>query len=308
MATGLVKRVASLWVGSDLGTWERLCLQSFVSNGVDVDLHVYTDVKGVPAGVTIKDASEIVPEAFAQENRHQPGTYADFSDLFRYTLLSLDHVVWVDTDVFMLNSLYARESYVLGFEGLGRVNNAVLGYPPSSPLATFLLEQCRSRRGGEYSWGALGPGLVTEGVANYGLWSKVQKEATFYPLPWRQAWRFFDPSEAGDVERLAKTSSAVHLWNEALRGSAIGVKENLPPRGSFARKLVDRHKAESQFNSPSPQRLDSSWDAWRWGLDPSNQRGTILFRLRKVMRRAPHPWLGMLNSISYRLRQGLKLS
>lgn len=308
MSSSLVKRVASLWVGSELGTWERLCLQSFVSNGVAVDLHVYADVRGVPAGVTIKDASKTVPEALARENRHQPGTYADFSDLFRYTLLSCDEVVWVDTDVYMLNPLYPKQSYVMGFEGLGRINNAVLGYPPGSPLATFLLEQCRARRGGEYAWGALGPGLVTEGVAKYRLWSKVQKEATFYPVPWRQAWRFFDPNEAEDVRRSAKASSAAHLWNEALRGSAFRVKEHLPAHGSFARDLTDRYSVESEFKFPTPQQFDHRWEEWRWGLDPSDQRRTILFTLRKIMRSAPHPWLAMLNWLSYRLRQSLKLS
>lgn len=308
MSSSLVKRVASLWVGSELGTWERLCLQSFVSNGVAVDLHVYADVRGVPAGVTIKDASKTVPEALARENRHQPGTYADFSDLFRYTLLSCDEVVWVDTDVYMLNPLYPKQSYVMGFEGLGRINNAVLGYPPGSPLATFLLEQCRARRGGEYAWGALGPGLVTEGVAKYRLWSKVQKEATFYPVPWRQAWRFFDPNEAEDVRRSAKASSAAHLWNEALRGSAFRVKEHLPAHGSFARDLTDRYSVESEFKFPTSQQFDHRWEEWRWGLDPSDQRRTILFTLRKIMRSAPHPWLAMLNWLSYRLRQSLKLS
>ena len=297
-----VKRVASMWVGSNLGPWEAVCLSSFVNRGIEVDLYVYSDVSGVPSGVTIKDGTDVVPEKLVEENPHQPGTYANFADLFRYRLLTLDNVVWVDTDVFMLGSLYKKDSYVFGYEGLGRVNGAVLGYPSASPLASFLLKECFSRRVSPHEWGALGPHLVTEGVKRFNLWSTVQRETTFYPIPWRQAWRLFNAEERQTIQRLTKNSATIHLWNEVLRNSEIGVKEHFPPEGSFAELLLKKTQKQSLFSKPAANRSDPKWNRWRLGLDPRDESSTLVFALKRTLGSAPQQWLGPVNKFFNLLR------
>ena len=53
--------IQSLWIGDSLSVMERLSLSSFLKNGHEVHLYTYGGVKGVPAGVVVKDAAEIVP-------------------------------------------------------------------------------------------------------------------------------------------------------------------------------------------------------------------------------------------------------
>ena len=40
---------------------ERLSISSFLKNGHPFHLYVYEAVKGIPEGVTIKDASDVLP-------------------------------------------------------------------------------------------------------------------------------------------------------------------------------------------------------------------------------------------------------
>ena len=53
--------IQSLWIGERLSTIERLSIQSFLTNGHEYHLYVYSDVGEVPSGVVLKDASSIIP-------------------------------------------------------------------------------------------------------------------------------------------------------------------------------------------------------------------------------------------------------
>ena len=59
----LIKTVQGLWIGGSLSKIEQLSIASFLKNGCDYDLYVYSDVANVPAGVTIKDAAQIIPQS-----------------------------------------------------------------------------------------------------------------------------------------------------------------------------------------------------------------------------------------------------
>ena len=52
----------SLWIGERLSKIELLAIQSFLSNGHEYHLYVYSDVGEVPSGVILKDAASIIPE------------------------------------------------------------------------------------------------------------------------------------------------------------------------------------------------------------------------------------------------------
>ena len=49
------------WHGPPLSRIERLCMSSFVANGHAVKLHVYDEPQRVPPGVTICDATAVLP-------------------------------------------------------------------------------------------------------------------------------------------------------------------------------------------------------------------------------------------------------
>ncbi len=109
----------SYWGDGPLTQLERICLSSFVQNGARYNLYAYDEPSGVPEGITVRDASEILPEE--RVFRYPAGTLNEgslsgFSNLFRYTLLQHNGGWWVDTDVCCLrpfeadrDELYLRE-------------------------------------------------------------------------------------------------------------------------------------------------------------------------------------------------------
>src|SRR5437870_1345057 len=95
------KIVQGLWIGPELSVMEQLSVASFMRNGHEYHLYVYDDVKNIPAGTVIKDASEILPASRIFQYKHFP-TYAGFSNFFRYKLLLERGGWWIDTDTVCL--------------------------------------------------------------------------------------------------------------------------------------------------------------------------------------------------------------
>src|SRR5262245_49782027 len=90
--------IQMFWHGPPLSRMERLSIASFLQNGHAVDLHVYDEPAGVPAGVRLLDAARILPRsALFRHKRTQ--SLALFADWFRYRLLFEHGGIWVDSDV-----------------------------------------------------------------------------------------------------------------------------------------------------------------------------------------------------------------
>lgn len=103
--------IQSLWIGESLSVMEQLSITSFLSNGHEFHLYAYDDVKNVPEGTVLKDASEIIsPDKIFKYKDHD--SYAGFANLFRYTLLLERGQWWVDTDVVCLSPLDFKQRYV----------------------------------------------------------------------------------------------------------------------------------------------------------------------------------------------------
>jgi hypothetical protein len=81
--------VQSFWYGGQLSPYEVLCMRSFTDRGYEYHLYSYDRTLDTPNGVTLCDATEILPEnrVFRIETGLAKGSYALFSDLFRYELL-----------------------------------------------------------------------------------------------------------------------------------------------------------------------------------------------------------------------------
>ena len=103
----------------------------------DLALYCYGAVEGIPAGIEIRDAGELLPESAVF--RHRSGSYAFFSDWFRYELLLRGAGTWIDTDVYLLGPLDPKPRHYFGEQAPGVLNNAVLRLPAESPLLADLL-------------------------------------------------------------------------------------------------------------------------------------------------------------------------
>jgi hypothetical protein len=250
----LPPRCVTLWIGPRLGPVERACLKSVLNQGHPLALYCYDKPAGVPDGVELRDASAILPKD--RIIRHETGSFALFSNWFRYELQRRGAGTWVDCDVYLLAPLDGASPCLFGEEEAGRINTGVLRLPPDSPLLPPLIAlfeersvppwlPLRSRlaarlrlwrhgRSGLASmpWGSAGPKALTYLVRRHGMGRHALPSDTFCPAPWQDALWIVDPARTlGDF--VTQRTVAVHLWNERIKQ----VKDVPAPPGSFLARL-----------------------------------------------------------------------
>src|SRR5688500_1370812 len=95
-----IGRCNSLWLGPRLGPVEQACLLSVLRQGHEMALYCYEEPEGVPEGVNLLDAEEIIPR---REIVRSPGGGASFfSNRFRYELQRQGRGTWIDCDLYLL--------------------------------------------------------------------------------------------------------------------------------------------------------------------------------------------------------------
>lgn len=137
--------VNAMWIGNSLSACELLTIKSFLNNGHKFVLWAYDNISTqLPSGTILRDASEIIPREkvfsykYSNQFGHGKGSYAGFSDIFRYKLLYLNGGWWVDMDVTCLKPLDFEDDYVFrSHHSLPLVGN-VMKCPKDSPL----MEKC----------------------------------------------------------------------------------------------------------------------------------------------------------------------
>jgi hypothetical protein len=245
----------SLWIGPRLSALERLALASWRAHGHPVHLYVYRELAGVPSGVVLCDASQLIPEreVFTHTRRalRGQGGYGGFANWFRYELLHARGGWWVDTDVVCLRPLDFPDPYCFGWQDAARINNAVLKAPAGSALTRALVEIAREphvgwpwaprlrrlaaraaqlvrrRPRGDLAFGQTGPTALTAAVEHLGLSPHAHPPACFFPIRW-QDWELPFVS-APHARELVARSHAVHLWNEMLRRKKVDKEARFHP-------------------------------------------------------------------------------
>ncbi len=198
----------TLWIGGSLGPIASACLASFVRHGHAVILYCYDPPPDVPAGVRIADANAVVPSH--RIVRHaRIGSYALFSNLFRYELFRAGRGIWIDCDVYCVRHMEFDEISVFGWQRANSINGAVLRLPSDSPVLEPLIAlftarspvppwlereeaarlQVRRLAGEEFSvadlpWGSAGPNALTYLLTEAKLTRFAAPPDVFYPLPW----------------------------------------------------------------------------------------------------------------------------
>ena len=254
--------VHMFWHGPPLSRIERLCMSSFVANGHAVSLHVYEEPQGVPAGVTLCDATAVLPrrELFVH---HFSGSFALFADWFRYRLLAEQGGIWVDTDMVCLRPFAHVGPEIFGWQDQSTINNAVLGLPPKHALARWMLDCCerpnrflpydsvRMRRRklmrrllrhgrGASAWGETGPVGLTAAARHLGYASQALPFWHFYPIHYLN-WRTVFDDSLRDTPTLTDGSYALHLWNEMTRRAPGFDRDGRFPADSLFERLWVRY-------------------------------------------------------------------
>jgi|SRR5579871_103703 len=149
--------VHGLWIGNRLSKLELLTLFSFLDHGHNFHLWTYSEIlTPLPRQVIIEDAANIIPrdEVFRrvqidEETGVGYGSFAGFSDLFRYKLLYEKGGYWADMDITCLKPLDFPEPYVFRSHRVGVVGN-LMKCPPRSAVMRLTWE--RARRDMDSGW------------------------------------------------------------------------------------------------------------------------------------------------------------
>lgn len=224
--------------------------------GHPLALYCYREPDGVPDGIELRNAAEIIPED--RIIRHSTGSVSLFSNWFRYELQRREAGTWVDCDVYLLAPLDGSSPFLFAEEEPGRISTGVLRLPPNSPVLPPLIELFEERsvplwlpfrsrlaahlrlwgrgRSGLASmpWGSAGPKALTYLVRRHGMDRLALPQDLFYPIPWSDALWITDPGRNLD-EMITPRTVAVHLWNERIKH----VKDRSARPGSFLARLQD---------------------------------------------------------------------
>ena len=200
--------IRTFWIGDNLPTFHRMCLQSWLDIPYEVELYAYGPVDNVPRGVRICDATEIMPRSALFEDapslERRPFTRAN---IFRMALLANDRGPWCDADYLMFRSLPPVRDILVGREHNGHLCNAILWAPPDFEMMERVLASFKSKSLENWAWWPSvtaviksrlasrsiehadfpkhhwGRHAVTYFVAKHGLQAQVQDhEAFYYPV------------------------------------------------------------------------------------------------------------------------------
>ena len=221
--------IQGLWVGSRLSAMERMSIASFLHHGHQYHLYSYGPIEGLPPGVTLRDAREILPESMIFRYRDH-ASYAGFSNYFRYKLLLDRGGWWVDTDTICLRPFDFEDPYVFASQH-GRDGGAIpaaspIRAPAGSDALSYAWEACLSRDPKDLAWGETGPHLVAEILRRFSLDAFRHPRAVFCPIGPAEWTRVVDPDARW---QFGESSRAAHLWNELWRREAWDKDRDYPP-------------------------------------------------------------------------------
>ncbi len=217
--------VHMFWAYGGLSKMERLCVNSFIKNGFDLCIWTYGSNEINMKGASVRDAREIIPESFVFKN--QVGSYAGFSDLFRYSILCVYGGLYVDTDVISLkpaNKMPSRPFLVTERtqEGGMKINGNVIFNPVrrNGNLVDLARVYAEKFPKGDITWSEIGPALLTAIVQSY-----PKHGFEIYPPDFANRLNYWDCPHAFVNENTNFTITDdmhfLHLYNEMWRRAGV---------------------------------------------------------------------------------------
>ena len=254
--------IHALWIGDTLGKLSAACLSSFVQQGHRVCLHAYTPISDVPSGINICDANLIIPKEKIIKHK-ATGSYALFSDIFRYELLNqTNHGIYVDCDVYCLKPItMPNHGYLLGYEDDTKINGAILALPKDSELLHALLKSAYdpyfvppwyksrkqkilkirkqfgfSRHVANMPRGVIGPDAITYYAQHYQITHFAQSIDVFYPIHHHCIGHLLN-SRLSIKDIITPDTLCIHLYQERLRHLDLSCL----PQNCILDKMINSH-------------------------------------------------------------------
>ena len=152
--------VRCFWHGA-FSPYEALCLSSFLAADIAVELFSEAPISGVPAGVSCRNAREILDRDVALYQHEFDGPSPSLhSNHSRYALLERLGGWWIDTDVMLLAPSLPAIGIFVARQSEQELNGSVMHFPPGNALMKAAREQTAAALPGA-RWGDTGPKLLT---------------------------------------------------------------------------------------------------------------------------------------------------
>jgi len=240
--------VNALWIGKNLSPTEILTIKSFLHHGHQFILWAYDKIETpVPEGTIVKDANEIFPRKhvfcykYSNQFGHGKGSYAGFSDIFRYKLLYLYGGWWTDMDVTCLKPLDFEDEYVFRtHHSLPMVGN-IMKCPPNSKLMQRCFEEAVKKVDENNRDWHLPIQILVDNVYNLGLEKYIREFSN--PDSWNLIRKFLKNSP-----ELSTDWYIIHWVNEEWRRNKIA--KNAFKKKSLMFYLMQKHKIDLKKTSP----------------------------------------------------------
>jgi hypothetical protein len=246
-----------LWVEGSLSTLEQLCLSSFLMNGYEVHLYTYKPVSGIPNGVQVLPAQDILHEKYVLLNRGVSGkinSYTAISDLFRLELLFQLGGWWFDMDMICLRHLESPSEFRVastweGPYGECPCNCAIWAHKGGHRIESLrdTAKQLIQQKGAQLGVPDTGVFPLQALIAQFSLQACVAPWWEFCPYPWRlvhrlaqrtpreylkdrfrglkhRVWERVDPSFKAAYPR--SQSRTLHFHNEIWKAAGLGKDEH----------------------------------------------------------------------------------
>jgi hypothetical protein len=231
------------WAYGDLSKLETICCNSFVNNNYQLNLWTYGQMTNAPSGVCVRDAREILPESLIFLN--SKGSYAGFSDFFRYAVLNKQGGLYSDTDVIALKpaSELPQKAFLVTENCDDRVNIKINGNiiynpePKTGNIVDLALAYTERFPKQDVTWSEIGPDLLTA-------------IATIYP---KHGFQIMQPSFANPINfwdcpasllgapvALPEDAMFLHCYNEMWRRANID-KNAAYPENSLVQILANKY-------------------------------------------------------------------
>jgi hypothetical protein len=205
--------VQTLWIGP-MNYLIANCLSSFIKQGHSVHLYCYDDPPDIPKDVKIYSADDILPKKILQQNviGEGKGSYAAFSDLFRFALLYQRGGWWIDADMFCLRPFVAQNSHVVATEH-DSIGTCVIRAPSGSEILRSTLAIISQIRIEDVAWSEY-KDIYASVVISAQMSNIIQHSHVFCPIPWNMITHYVRTEYVPTFEH---TTLGVHLWHEVWR-------------------------------------------------------------------------------------------
>lgn len=244
--------IHGLWIGDTISPLELLTIKSFILNGHTFNLWAYNNIKTVlPNGTIIKDANQIIQNKqlfsyrFNDQFGHGKGSYAGFSDIFRYKLLYEQGGWWADMDVTCMRPLDFEAPYVFRTHHDLKVVGNIMKCPPKSELMLRCYHQAIAEVDADNRDWNKPIQILNDGIEELGLQQYIVEMSN------RDSWNDVRKLIAGR-KPVSNNWYVIHWVNEEWRRN--GINKNYAGKNSVLRDLYQRYGVTLQ-KLPLKERL-----------------------------------------------------